>query len=103
MGASKRIMEMVGFTRGGGRFSTARFANVAFSNGSLLRAFWDRIDQGQPLSAPSNIQRFFITHQEAARKRPSNPTRDSTARTGPGRFFGFQSESSVMCCGSKDR
>jgi FlaA1/EpsC-like NDP-sugar epimerase len=67
MGASKRIMEMVGFTRGGGLFSTARFANVAFSNGSLLKAFWDRMDQEQPLSAPSNIKRFFITHEEAAR------------------------------------
>ena len=67
MGASKRLMEMVGFAHGGGRFSTARFANVAFSNGSLLKAFWDRLDKGQPLSAPSNITRFFITHQEAAR------------------------------------
>jgi FlaA1/EpsC-like NDP-sugar epimerase len=67
MGASKRLMEMVGFTYGDGRFSTARFANVAFSNGSLLKAFWDRLDRGQPLSAPSNIKRFFITHEEAAR------------------------------------
>lgn len=67
MGASKRLMEMLGFAYGGGRFSTARFANVAFSNGSLLKAFWDRLDQGQPLSAPSNIKRFFITHEEAAR------------------------------------
>lgn len=67
MGASKRLMEMVGFAHGNGRFSTARFANVAFSNGSLLKAFWDRLDSGQPLSAPSNIKRFFITHEEAAR------------------------------------
>lgn len=67
MGASKRLMEMIGFTYGRERFSTARFANVAFSNGSLLNAFWDRLEQGQPLSAPSNIRRFFITHQEAAR------------------------------------
>ena len=67
MGASKRVMEMIGFTHGDGRFSTARFANVAFSNGSLLKAFWDRLDQGQPLSAPSNVKRFFITHEEAAR------------------------------------
>lgn len=67
MGASKRLMEMIGFTYSGGRFSTARFANVAFSNGSLLKAFWDRLDRGQPLSAPSNIKRFFITHEEAAR------------------------------------
>lgn len=67
MGASKRLMEMIGFAYGDGKFSTARFANVAFSNGSLLKAFWDRLDRGQPLSAPSNIKRFFITHEEAAR------------------------------------
>lgn len=67
MGASKRLMEMIGFTYGGRKFSTTRFANVAFSNGSLLNAFWDRLDRGQPLSAPSNIKRFFITHEEAAR------------------------------------
>ncbi|MDA3950377.1 MAG: polysaccharide biosynthesis protein [Spirochaeta sp.] len=66
MGASKRMMEMVGFTYGDGKFSSARFANVAFSNGSLLKAFWDRLDREQPLSAPSNIKRFFITHEEAA-------------------------------------
>lgn len=66
MGASKRLMEMVGFSRGGGRFVAARFANVAFSNGSLLKAFWDRLDNEQPLSAPSDIKRFFITHEEAA-------------------------------------
>jgi len=66
MGASKRLMEMVGFTYGGGRFSTARFANVAFSNGSLLKAFGDRITRGQPLSAPADVRRFFITHREAA-------------------------------------
>lgn len=67
MGASKRLMEMIGFLYGNGKFSTARFANVAFSHGSLLRAFWDRIDRGQPLSAPANIKRFFITHDEAAK------------------------------------
>ena len=66
MGASKNLMEMVSFVHGRGRFSTARFANVAFSNGSLLKAFWDRLDQGHPISAPSNIKRFFITHDEAA-------------------------------------
>ncbi|MCF7939489.1 MAG: polysaccharide biosynthesis protein [Spirochaetales bacterium] len=67
MGASKRLMEMVGFLHAKDSFSTARFANVAFSNGSLLKAFYDRLEQGQPFSAPSNIKRFFITHQEAAR------------------------------------
>lgn len=67
MGASKRLMEMTGFMYAQECFSTARFANVAFSNGSLLNAFWDRLNQGHPLSAPSNIRRFFITHEEAAR------------------------------------
>ena len=67
MGASKRIMELVGFSYGAGRFSTSRFANVAFSNGSLLKAVLDRIERGQPITAPVNIKRFFITNQEAAR------------------------------------
>lgn len=66
MGASKRVMEMIGFTNAAGHFSSARFANVAFSNGSLLHAFWDRIAMRQPISAPRNIERFFITHHEAA-------------------------------------
>lgn len=66
MGASKRLMEMVGFAYGDGRFSSTRFANVAFSNGSLLKAFWSRLEHGHPISAPSNIKRFFITHEEAA-------------------------------------
>lgn len=67
MGASKRIMESIGFAFGGGRFRTARFANVAFSNGSLLNSFYDRMDLLQPLSAPADVRRFFITHEEAAR------------------------------------
>jgi UDP-N-acetylglucosamine 4,6-dehydratase len=67
MGASKRLMEMTGFSFANEIFSSARFANVAFSNGSLLKAFYDRINSAQPISAPLNIKRFFITHKEAAR------------------------------------
>lgn len=66
MGASKRIMEIIGIALGNGRFSTARFANVAFSSGSLPKSFLDRLSRNQPISAPSNIRRFFITHDEAA-------------------------------------
>lgn len=67
MGASKRIMEM--FLMRGAEVvpvSTARFANVAFSDGSLLDAFTYRIKKNQPLSAPSDIRRYFITDAEAA-------------------------------------
>ena len=66
MGATKRIMEDVIF---GGRVpvSTARFANVAFSDGSLLHGFLQRIQLQQPISAPSDIRRYFVTGQEAGR------------------------------------
>ena len=67
MGASKRIMEkylMLSDNRQNTSF--ARFANVAFSDGSLLDGFLNRIRKRQPLSAPSNIRRFFITDFEAA-------------------------------------
>tara|TARA_B110000014_G_scaffold260569_1_gene250565 strand:+ start:5937 stop:7124 length:1188 start_codon:yes stop_codon:yes gene_type:complete len=66
MGASKRIMEK--FLMKHGRLvdiSTARFANVAFSNGSLLDGFRYRMEKGQPLAAPSDILRYFITPQES--------------------------------------
>ena len=46
-------------------FSTARFANVAFSDGSLPYGFLQRINKKQPLSAPHDIKRYFISHQEA--------------------------------------
>ncbi len=66
MGASKRIMEM--FLMRGSRdinISTARFANVAFSDGSLLHGFNQRIQKQQPIVAPKDIKRYFVTPQEA--------------------------------------
>ena len=66
MGASKRIMEDVIFSYSD-RFpvKTARFANVAFSNGSLLAGFLSRIQKLQPLSAPSDVKRFFVSPEES--------------------------------------
>lgn len=66
MGASKALMERVFLDRANRiPFSSARFANVAFSDGSLLHGFRYRIEKGQPLSAPSDIRRYFISHREA--------------------------------------
>lgn len=66
MGASKRIMEMYLMRRSKEiNISTARFANVAFSDGSLLHGFNQRIQKGQPLSAPNDIKRYFVTPQES--------------------------------------
>lgn len=66
MGATKTIMEDVLFTNPYGvKCSTARFANVAFSDGSLLHGFRQRILKKQPLSAPKDIQRYFIIPEEA--------------------------------------
>ena len=66
MGASKRIMEMFLMRRSLDiNISTARFANVAFSDGSLLHGFNQRIEKGQPIAAPSDIKRYFITPQES--------------------------------------
>ena len=45
--------------------STARFANVAFSDGSLLHGFNQRIQKGQPIAAPNDIKRYFVTPQES--------------------------------------
>jgi FlaA1/EpsC-like NDP-sugar epimerase len=66
MGASKRIMEMF-LMREADRLdnSTARFANVAFSDGSLLHGFNQRIAKRQPIAAPSDVRRYFITPQES--------------------------------------
>lgn len=66
MGASKRIMEDVIFTYSD-KFpiKTARFANVAFSNGSLPAGFLERIQKLQPLSAPSDIKRYFVSPKES--------------------------------------
>ena len=66
MGASKRIMEMFLMKRSEDMaISTARFANVAFSDGSLLHGFNQRIQKLQPLVAPNDIKRYFVTPQES--------------------------------------
>ena len=66
MGASKRIMEMFLMRRSLDMdISTARFANVAFSDGSLLHGFNQRIEKRQPIAAPNDIKRYFITPQES--------------------------------------
>jgi FlaA1/EpsC-like NDP-sugar epimerase len=66
MGASKKIMEMFLMRRSTElAVSTARFANVAFSDGSLLFGFNRRMEQGQPLSAPYDVKRYFITPDES--------------------------------------
>lgn len=66
MGASKRIMEMF-LMRGSETLpiSTARFANVAFSDGSLLHGFNQRFAKRQPISAPNDVRRYFVTPQES--------------------------------------
>ncbi|MCE2712863.1 MAG: UDP-N-acetylglucosamine 4,6-dehydratase [Cryomorphaceae bacterium] len=66
MGASKRIMEL--FLWKLSReipISTARFANVAFSDGSLLHGFNQRISKRQPIVAPNDVERFFVTPEES--------------------------------------
>ena len=66
MGASKRIMEM--FVHRNSldmKVSMARFANVAFSDGSLLHGFNQRIEKQQPIVAPNDIKRYFVTPQES--------------------------------------
>ncbi len=66
MGASKRIMEMFLMRRSLELpVSTARFANVAFSDGSLLYGFNRRIEKEQPLSAPNDVRRYFVTPKES--------------------------------------
>ena len=66
MGASKRIMEMFLMKYANEvKISTARFANVAFSDGSLLYGFDQRLKKGQPLSAPRDIKRYFVTPRES--------------------------------------
>ena len=66
MGASKRIMEMFLMRRSKDiKISTARFANVAFSDGSLLHGFNQRISKRQPIAAPSDIKRYFVTPKES--------------------------------------
>jgi FlaA1/EpsC-like NDP-sugar epimerase len=66
MGASKRIMEMFLLRRSLELpVSTARFANVAFSDGSLLYGFSRRIENEQPLAAPNDVRRYFVTPKES--------------------------------------
>ena len=66
MGASKRIMEDVIFSYSD-KFpvKTARFANVAFSNGSLPSGFLERLHKLQPISAPSDVRRYFVSPEES--------------------------------------
>jgi len=66
MGASKSLMEKLILSKKDKfRVSTARFANVAFSNGSLLDGFIYRLNKKQPLSCPSDIKRFFVTPEQS--------------------------------------
>lgn len=66
MGASKRIMEMFLMRKSEQvAISTARFANVAFSDGSLLHGFNQRLQKNQPIVAPNDIKRYFVTPQES--------------------------------------
>ncbi len=66
MGASKRIMEMFVHRKSEEiTVSMARFANVAFSDGSLLHGFNQRIQKQQPIVAPNDIKRYFVTPQES--------------------------------------
>ena len=66
MGASKSLMEKLILSKKNNfRVSTARFANVAFSNGSLLDGFIYRLNKKQPLSCPSDIKRFFVTPEQS--------------------------------------
>jgi len=66
MGASKRIMEMFLMRKSLQiPISTARFANVAFSDGSLLHGFNQRLAKQQPIVAPNDIKRYFVTPQES--------------------------------------
>ena len=66
MGASKRIMELF-LMRAASDIviTTARFANVAFSDGSLLFGFQNRINKKQPIAAPDDVKRYFISQEEA--------------------------------------
>jgi len=66
MGATKRIMELcLSSEYKNLDFSMSRFANVAFSDGSLLHGFNQRFLKQQPLSAPTDTKRYFVTPQES--------------------------------------
>ena len=66
MGASKKLMENVIMSYSKDlKITTARFANVAFSNGSLLYGYVERLLQRQPISCPSDVKRFFVSPEES--------------------------------------
>jgi FlaA1/EpsC-like NDP-sugar epimerase len=66
MGGSKKLMENVIMSYSKDlKITTARFANVAFSNGSLLYGFIERLLQRQPISCPSDVKRFFVSPEES--------------------------------------
>jgi len=66
MGGSKRIMEMFLMRESlSQNLSMARFANVAFSDGSLLHGFNQRFSKRQPIAAPNDVKRYFVTPQES--------------------------------------
>ncbi|MDB4843922.1 polysaccharide biosynthesis protein [Hellea sp.] len=70
MGATKRVMEHILFDNAResglkGKITSARFANVAYSNGSLLQAFEKRLARGEPLACPLNIKRYFVSLEES--------------------------------------
>lgn len=66
MGASKRIMEdMIMAYTSKFKVTTARFANVAFSNGSLLDGWIHRVMRKQPLAAPNDVKRYFVSPEES--------------------------------------
>ncbi len=66
MGGSKKMMENVIMSYSKNlKITTARFANVAFSNGSLLYGYLERLIQRQPISCPSDVKRFFVSPEES--------------------------------------
>ena len=66
MGGSKKMMENVIMSYSKDlKITTARFANVAFSNGSLLYGYIERLLQRQPISCPSDVERFFVSPEES--------------------------------------
>ncbi|MGY0391577.1 polysaccharide biosynthesis protein [Bizionia sp. KMM 8389] len=66
MGASKKLMEEVIMAYSNElQITTARFANVAFSNGSLLAGYIERLFKNQPISCPADVQRFFVSPEES--------------------------------------
>lgn len=66
MGASKKLMEEVIMAYSKEiKITTARFANVAFSNGSLLAGYLERLSKKQPISCPADVKRFFVSPEES--------------------------------------